>query len=139
MQKYFDLLLELLRPENDNFTTEEKKMLSASAKKIEERWTKNLEIFHKYWFIFKAYNDLLNEKIQLDEFLATWDITSTWKIYENTESSLSIIEKIINWKMNWDNNTLFILDSISFLSLADNEKKTIQKRTKEYNNEIVFC
>ena len=37
MQKYFDLLLELLRPEDDDFVIEEKKKLSATAKKLEER------------------------------------------------------------------------------------------------------
>ena len=139
MLKYFDLLLELLRPEDDEFIIEEKKKLSATAKKLEEKWDKNLKIFHKYWFIFNAYNDLLNERISLDEFLATWDITSSRKIYENDESSLSIINKIIDWKINWDDNTLLILDSISFLSLSDNDKKIVQKRTKEHNNEIVFC
>ena len=139
MQKYFDLLWELLRPQDDELIVEERNKLSAAANKLEEKWTKNLKIFHKYWFIFKAYEDLLNEKIQLDEFLATWDITSNRKIYENDESSLSIINKIINWKLNWDNNTLFILDTISFLVLSDNDKKIVQKRSKEHNNEIIFC
>jgi hypothetical protein len=37
MQKYFDLLLELIRPDNDDFVLEEKKKLSATAKKLEER------------------------------------------------------------------------------------------------------
>jgi hypothetical protein len=37
MQKYFDLLLELLRPDDDDFIIEEKKKLSATAKKLEER------------------------------------------------------------------------------------------------------
>jgi hypothetical protein len=37
MQKYFDLLLELLRPNDDDFVLEEKKKLSATAKKLEER------------------------------------------------------------------------------------------------------
>jgi hypothetical protein len=37
MQKYFDLLLELLRPEDDDFVMGEKKKLSATAKKLEER------------------------------------------------------------------------------------------------------
>ena len=36
MQKYFDLLLELLRPEDDDFVMEEKKKLSATAKKLED-------------------------------------------------------------------------------------------------------
>ena len=139
MQKYFDLLLELLRPQDDELIVDERNKLSAAANKLEEKWTKNLKIFHKYWFIFKAYEDLLNEKIQLDEFLATWDITSNRKIYENDESSLSITNKIINWKLDWDNNTLFILDTISFLVLSDNDKKIVQKRSKEHNNEIIFC
>ena len=42
MQKYLDLLLELLWPEDDDFVVKEKKKLSATAKKLEERWfTKN--------------------------------------------------------------------------------------------------
>jgi hypothetical protein len=37
MQKYFDLLLELLRPDDDDFVLAEKKNLSATAKKLEDR------------------------------------------------------------------------------------------------------
>lgn len=138
MQKYFDLLLELLRPEDDDFVIEEKKRLSATAKKIKERWSRNLEIGHKLWFIFKAYEDLLNERITLDEFLATWDITSKRNISENTESSIQVLDWIIGWKNN-NENILFILDSISFASLAKKDKETIQNRAKNHNSELVFC
>lgn len=138
MQKYFDLLLELLRPEDDNFIVEEKKKLSATAKKIEERWDKNLKIAHKVWFIFEAYEDLLNEKISLDEFLATWDITSEKNISWPSEYSIQVIDSILKWKNN-DKNTLFILDSISFWTLAKNDKKTIQDRAKKHNCELIFC
>ena len=138
MQKYFDLLLELLRPEDDDFVIEEKKKLSATAKKLEERWNKNLKIAHKVWFIFEAYENLLNEKITLDEFLATWDITSKKNISWTHESSIGILNWIIEWKNN-NENTLFILDSISFVSLANNDKKIIQDRAKNHNCELVFC
>ena len=138
MQKYFDLLLELLRPEDDNLIIEEKKKLSATAKKLEERWDKNLKIAHKVWFIFQAYDDLLSEKISLDEFLATWDITSQKRLHTNNESSLDILNSIINWSLESE-NTLFILDSISFESLADNNKKIIQNWAKKHNSELVFC
>ena len=138
MQKYFDLLLELLRPEDDDFVMEEKKKLSATAKKLEERWDKNLKIAHKVWFIFEAYEDFLNEKITLDEFLATWDITSERNISKPGESSIDVISWIIEWK-NDDENTLFILDSISFASLAKKDKETIQNRAKDHNCELVFC
>ena len=138
MQKYFDLLLELLRPEDDDFVIEEKKKLSATAKKLEERWDKNLKIVHKVWFIFEAYEDLLNEKITLDEFLATWDITSERNISNPTESSIEELNWIIQWK-NDNENTLFILDSISFVSLAKKDKETVQNRAKDHNCELVFC
>lgn len=138
MQKYFDLLLELLRPEDDDFVIEEKKKLSASAKKLEERWDKNLKIAHKVWFIFEAYEDLLNEKITLDNFLATWDITSERNISKPSESSIKILDWIIEWQNN-NENTLFILDSISFASLAKKEKETVQNRAKDNNCELVFC
>jgi len=138
MQKYFDLLLELLRPEDDDFVIEEKKKLSATAKKLEERWDKNLKIVHKVWFIFEAYEDLLNEKITLDEFLATWDITSERDISDPAESSIEVLNWIIEWK-NDDENTLFILDSISFVSLAKKDKETVQNRAKDHNCELVFC
>jgi len=138
MQKYFDLLLELLRPEDDDFIIEEKKKLSTIAKKLEERWNKNLKIAHKHGFIFDAYENLLNEEISLDEFLATWDITSTNKLHTNSESSIQILEWIIQWK-NTDEDALFILDSISFASLENNDKKIIQERAKNHNCELVFC
>ena len=138
MQKYLDLLLELLWPEDDDFVVKEKKKLSATAKKLEERWNRNLKIAHKVWFIFEAYEDLLNEKITLDEFLATWDITSKRNISESTESSIQVLEWIIQWK-NDDEDTLFILDSISFATLAKKDKETIQNRAKNHNCELVFC
>ena len=138
MQKYFDLLLELLRPEDDDFVVEEKKKLSATAKKLEERWNRNLKIAHKVWFIFETYEDLLNEKITLDEFLATWDITSKRNISESKDSSIEVLNWIIQWKSD-DENTLFILDSISFASLAKKDKETIQNRAKNHNCELVFC
>ena len=138
MQKYFDLLLELLRPEDDDFVIEEKKKLSASAKKLEERWNKDLKIAHKVWFVFEAYEDLLNEKITLDDFLATWDITSERNISKPSESSIKILDWIIEWQNN-NENTLFILDSISFASLAKKEKETVQNRAKDNNCELVFC
>ena len=138
MQKYFDLLLELLRPEDDDFVMDEKKKLSATAKKLEERWDKNLKIAHKVWFIFEAYEDLLKENITLDEFLATWDITSERNISNPTESSIEVLNWVIQWK-NDDENTLFILDSISFASLAKKDKETVQNRAKDHNCELVFC
>jgi hypothetical protein len=70
--------------------------------------------------------------------LATWDITSQKRLHTNNESSLDILNSIINWSLESE-NTLFILDSISFESLADNNKKIIQNWAKKHNSELVFC
>lgn len=137
MQKYFDILLELLRPEDDEFILEQKKQLSAAGKRLEERWNKNLKIVHKVWFIFEAYEDLLNEKISLDEFLATWDITNK-KNLNSEESSLWVLKSMIEWK-NEATDTLFILDTISFATLSKDKKKSVQERTKQHSCELVFC
>jgi hypothetical protein len=70
--------------------------------------------------------------------LATWDITSGRNISKSNESSIQVLEWIIQWK-NDDENTLFILDSISFVSLAKKDKETIQNRAKNHDCELVFC
>ena len=139
MLKYFELLLELLRPEDDNFVAEEKKQLLAAGKKLEERWDKNLNIHHRYRFIFSAYDDLIHEKISLDEFLATWDITSNKNLNSISESSISVVNSIINGTIKNADNTLFILDTISFWSLSDKDKKTVQSWVKDHNCELIFC
>ena len=139
MQKYFDLLLELLWPEDDELILDEKKKFSATAKKIEERWDKNLKIAHKVWFIFEAYEELLNDGISLDEFLATWDITSEDKLNMNGESSIDVLNWMISWNLDIQDNTLFILDSVSFAVLSGSDKKIIQNWAKNHNCELVFC
>ena len=139
MQKYFDLLLELLRPENDDFVIDEKRKLSAVWEKIENRWDRNLRVAHKYSFLFNAYDDLINDRISLDEFLATWDITSKRKLEMNNESSIDVVNSIIKWNIRKSDNTLFILDSISLLSLSDSDKKIVQNRAKDHSCEIIFC
>lgn len=137
MQKYFDLLLELLWPEDDDFMLEEKKKWSAAAKKMEERWNKKLQVVHKIWFIFEAYEDLLNGKISLDEFLVIWDITSKKNISKSDKLSINMLNEIIQWKN--DENTLYILDSINFATLSNDDKIVIQDRAKNHNSELVFC
>ena len=138
MQKYFDLLLELLRPDGDEFMIEEKKKLSSAWKKIEERGDKGLKIFHRYSFLFLAYEDLLTWKISLDEFLAIWDISSSKKLNINKESSIDTVNSIIKWNAKINDNTLIILDSISFYNISNLDKEAIQKRAKNHSCELIF-
>lgn len=139
MQKYLELLIELLRPDDDPNIVNMKKNYLAAWTKIGQRWDRSLEIFHKVWFIFSAYDELLPWKISLDEFLATGDITSNRKIFPNNrKSSLEVLHSIIDWKEAYT-NTLIIFDLISFLTFSDNEKQVIQNRAKTNNNELIFC
>lgn len=143
MLKYFELLLELLRTDDDPDVINMKKNFLAAWQKIEERWDRNLQIFHKCGFVFSAYDALLQWKLSLDEFLATWDITSKNTIFNNwTQSAIEFLTNIINWntKELWNiENTLFIMDTISFLTLSNNEKEIVKNRTKNNNSEIIFC
>ena len=87
----------------------------------------------------KTYEELLNDRISLDEFLATWDITSENKLNMNDESSIDILRWIIKWDINIQDDTLFILDSISFWVLSENDKKIIQNWVKNHSCELIFC
>lgn len=139
MQKYLELLIELLRPWDDDFTIQEKKNLLAAGEKIEKKWKRNLKTFHRFGFLFNAYEELLQEKIWLDEFLAIGDITSTKKLTPNDQPSINIVNSIINWTSEIPNNSLVILDSISFWVLSTNDKEKIQIRAKDHNCELIFC
>ena len=138
MQELFKLLLDLLRHDDDIDEIKEKEKLIAVANKIENRWERNLEIAHKYWFIFQAYDDLVNKKISIEEFISTWDITNSHKIAPKETSSIDTLNTIIDWSNN-SKDSLFILDAISFDILAEHDKKNIQNRAKEHNSELIFC
>lgn len=141
MKKYLELLLELLRPDNEDFW-EQKKLFLAAGKKIEENWNRKLQVFHKCWFIFSAYDELLHDKISLDEFLAIWDITSNKPIASDSQSSIVFLHSIIDDKLeNIEDykDSLFILDWISFWILSESQKQKIQNRVKTQNSEMIFC
>lgn len=144
MQKYLQLLLELLWSEDDEDVMIMKKNFLAVWEKLEGRGNRDLKIFHRAWFVFFAYDKLLSEKITLDEFLAIWDVTSGNKLLDSIweYDSLSFLNKIIAWDFdnNFDyQNTLFILDLLSFISLSDMEQKKIQDWAKSQNSELLFC
>ena len=139
MQKYLEILLELLRPESNDLMEEEKQKLLAAGKKIEEKGNKKLKNYHKNGFILNAYDDLLKGKISLDEFLTTGDITNNKKIIIRDQNSISVIHSIINGTIKSEDDSLFILDSISFWILSKQEKETVQNRAKKHSCELVFC
>ena len=144
MQKYLQLLLELLRPEDDEEVVAMKENFLAVGAKIEGRWDKKLKIFHRDWFVFYAYDVLLSGELSLDEFLATWDVTSKSRLLHNIwdYDSSSFLSDIIAWDFDGKSdyqNTLYVLDLISFISLSDVNQKKIQDWAKKQNSELLFC
>lgn len=63
----FELLLDLLDIEDKNNYIE-------IAKLIETKKYKNIKTLHKHGFIFELFNDFLDNKISLEEFVKIWDI-----------------------------------------------------------------
>lgn len=102
MEKYFNLLLDLLEiPQNDNY----QKILGV----IEENKEKNIHFYHQYSFIFQWYQDLLNNKISIEEFLQLWDINSKLKFDIKKQDFISYLKS----NSVLDKNTLYVFDNLA--------------------------
>lgn len=63
----FELLLDLLN-------IEDKQYYMDTAKQIEKKQHKRIKTRHKHGFVFEVYNDFLDHKISLEDFVKIWDI-----------------------------------------------------------------
>jgi len=63
----FELLLDLLN-------IEDKQYYIQAAKQIKKKEHKKLKTLHKYGFVFELFDDFLDHKISLEEFVKIWDI-----------------------------------------------------------------
>jgi len=102
MIKYFELLLDLLNIE-DNWSYVE------IAKLIEKNKDKDLKVYHQYFFIFEWYRDLLDWKIDTEEFLKIWDIWSRVRFPDDKPDSISLLSS----DFTPDKNTMYIFDSLA--------------------------
>ena len=67
MIEKFELLLDLLNIEDKIYYIQ-------AAKQIEKKNHKRLKTLHKHGFIFELFDDFLDHKISLEEFVKIWDI-----------------------------------------------------------------
>lgn len=102
MKKYFDLLLDLLELESQDWYDE---ILDI----IEKNKDKKIEFYHQYWFIFEWYHKLLKKEISPEEFLQIWDITSNIILDLDKLDSISFLKS--NPKLDFEN--IYIFDSLA--------------------------
>jgi len=121
----FELLLDLLN-------IEDKKLYLETAKQIEKKEHKKLKTLHKHGFVFELFDDFLDHKISLEEFVKIWDIE--WK--------LDIIQ--IGFDLNSlsiDNqdvaDTLFIVSLVDiWRKFSDKEINEIKKKLTTINSQL---
>lgn len=115
MEKYFDLLLELLDIQN-------KKNYKKIAVLIEKDPKSNFELYHQYAFVFEWYQKLLNWEITEEEFTQLWDFQSKIKFNPNKLDSISFLQQ----SKKLDSDTIYIFDSLA-------------KWIVEESNNIFYC
>ena len=108
MEKYFNLLLDLLNIEqNTNYS----KILEI----IQKNKDKKIFFYHQYAFIFEWYQKLLNQELSLEEFLQIGDIDSKFKIDSQKIDSISFLQN----KPKIDPNSIYIFDSLAQWILSE--------------------
>jgi hypothetical protein len=134
MTKYLELLLDLLTLEE-----EEKQAFLAIGEVIAHHTNKKLLIHHRMHVVFQAWFDVLLEKISLEEFLATGDISSQTPLWQqDTTSSLTLLhspkalEKL-------EQGSMLLVDEISFLALSKPEQDEIQDILEKKEILLLVC
>ncbi|HRX64192.1 MAG TPA: hypothetical protein P5060_03760 [Candidatus Absconditabacterales bacterium] len=115
MDKYFQLLLDLLEIEN---IQDYKKI----AELIQQNPKSKFEFYHKHAFVFEGYKKLLEDKITIEDFTQLGDVNS--KIFFDTKKEDSI--SFLKSNPNLDGDTLYIFDSLA-------------KGIVEESENVIFC
>ena len=115
MEKYFDLLLELL-------DIQKKENYKKIAKLIAKNPKAKFKFYHQHWFIFEWYQKLLNREISPEDFAQLWDFQSKIKIDLKKPDSISFLKS--NPKL--DKKIIYVFDFLA-------------KGTVEESDNIFYC
>lgn len=130
MLKYFSLLIDLLELENaDKYI--------AVAEKIEKNPQLKLAVYHKIGFIFIWFQKLVNQEIQIEEFVSLWDLNSKKLTNDNIDSI--IFSKALKYSFG---HGLFISEYKDSLIILDEFVKSrfeIEMKNKEFSSKVCFC
>jgi len=133
MEKYFDLVLDLLEIKESN-------NLKGIANQLiheNEKWNKVIYI-SRYEFLFDARISLLNGEIMPEDFVQIWDYWSNFDIY--CDWNIDIKKKLSDlalWKFSDDDVFVIDRDWREFF-LSDDSKKKIGQWINNNNKKILF-
>ena len=119
MEKYFDLVLELLE-------LEEKEKLKDTALQIKNHQGKwdNISFFHQYDFLFKAWLALCAQEISEEEFVQIGDVDSQFKLYD--ENKMNAKEYFNALKNNSFSEDIYVIDQDAWnFFLTEEEQKEV--------------
>ena len=132
MEKYFDLVLDLLEIKESNNLKEIANQLVYEN----EKWN-NVLYISRYWFLFDARMSLLNSEIMPEDFVQIWDYWSNFDIY--CDWNVDIKKKLSDlalWKFSDD---VFVIDrDWREFFLSNDNKKKIEQRISNNNKKILF-
>jgi hypothetical protein len=136
MFKHLALLLDLL-----NLEEEEKQSFLAIGQVIAHHTHKKLIIFHRMGFIFQARYEVLLEKISLEEFLATGDITARRPLWNRETATTSSLDLLQSHTMltALDSGSILLVDETSFLALAKQEQNEVQDILEQKQMLLLVC
>jgi len=119
MEKYFDLVLELLELEDK----ENLKKTALQIKDHQEKWD-NISFFHQYDFLFKAWLAFCNQEMSEEEFVQIGDVESQFKLYnENKKNAKEYFSALKNKDFS---ENVFVIDQDAWkFFLTEKEQEEI--------------
>ena len=132
MEKYFDLVLDLLEIKESNNLKEIANQLVYEN----EKWN-NVLYISRYWFLFDARMSLLNGEIMPEDFVQIWDYWSNFDIYGDWNVDIKKkLSDLALWKFSDD---VFVIDrDWREFFLSNDNKKKIEQRINNNNKKILF-
>ena len=130
MEKYFDLVLELLE-------LEEKEKLKDTALKLknhQENWA-SIAFFHQYDFLFKAWLLLCAEKISEEDFVQIGDVDSQFQLFDENRKNAE--EYFSSLKKNSFEEDVFVVDQDAWdLFLTEKEQNEILEKLNSTSKKL---
>jgi len=122
MEKYFDLVLELLELEEK----EKLKDMALQLKAHQERWD-SMTFFHQYDFLFKARLSFCAQEISEEEFVQIGDVDSQFKLYDESKRNAKEYFELLK-KQDFSEDIFVIDQAARNLFLTEKEQKEIQEQ-----------
>ena len=96
--------------------------------------------FHKMGFFFESFYEKKKKKIELQDFIAVGDVTSSRTIFHSDRvSSFEFLTQKTDVLDTLQNQTLVICDKLSFLWLSEGEQEVIEKKLKKSDSLLLLA